>query len=89
MISVNTEDEQESDDKDKMGFSVLRCFEYVAECDLCGCMDVMHTGDCPIVNGQEIFVHNTRTAIKGFQFHQTKHGFICNSCYKHIRRKET
>ena len=68
-----------------MGLSVLRCFEYVAECDICGVMDVMHTGDAPTVNGQIIFVHDTQSAIKGFEFHKTKKGFICNDCYKKIK----
>jgi hypothetical protein len=67
-----------------MGFSVLRCFEYVAECDMCGVMDVMHTGDVPTVDGQSIYVHDTQSAIKGFQFHRTKNGFICDDCYKKI-----
>lgn len=71
-----------------MGFSVLRCFEYIAECDICGVMDVMHTGDMPTVNGQEIFVHDTQSAIKGFEFHRTKHGFICNDCYKKLQGKK-
>lgn len=68
-----------------MGFSVLRCFEYVAECDICGVMDVMHTGDEPTVNGQTIHVHDTPSAIKGFQFHKTKNGFVCDDCYKKIK----
>ena len=61
-----------------MGLSVLRCFEYVAECDICGTMDVMHTGDRPTVDGQTIYVHDTQSAIKGFQFHKPKNGFICD-----------
>lgn len=71
-----------------MGFSVLRCFEYVAECDICGVMDVMHTGDRPKVNGQTIHVHDTQSAIKGFQFHKTKNGFICDDCYKKIKGRK-
>jgi len=71
-----------------MGFIVLRCFEYVAECDMCGVMDVMHTGDTPTVDGQSIFVHDTQSAIKGFQFHQTKNGFICDDCYKKIKGRK-
>ena len=70
-----------------MSFSVMRCFEYVAECDVCGLMDVMHTGDCPTVNGKEIFVHDTHTAIKGFRFHQTKNGFVCDQCYKRLKNQ--
>lgn len=71
-----------------MALKILRCFEYIAECDICGAMDVMHTGDCPTVNGEIIFVHNTQTAIKGFEFHNTKHGFICDDCYKRIKKQE-
>ncbi len=71
-----------------MGFSVLRCFEYVAECDICGVMDVMHTGDAPTVDGESIYVHDTQSAIKGFQFHKTKNGFICDDCYKKIKSQK-
>ncbi len=68
-----------------MALTVSRCFEYVAECDSCGYMEVLHTGDCPVVNGVEIFVHNTQTVIKGLEFHQTKNGFLCDDCYKKIK----
>lgn len=76
-----------------MGFSVLKCFEYIfeyiAECDICGTMDVivMHTGEAPTVDGESIYVHDTQSAIKGsqFQFHRTKNGFICDDCYKKIK----
>lgn len=71
-----------------MGFTVMRCFEYVAECDICGVMDVMHTGDAPTVDGQSIFVHDTQTAIKGFMFHRTSNGFICDDCYKKIKGRK-
>ena len=71
-----------------MGFSVLRCFEYVAECDMCGVMDTMHTGDVPTVDGQSIYVHDTQSAIKGFRFHKTKNGFICDDCYKHFIKQK-
>ena len=74
-----------------MGFSVLKNFEYIyeyiAECDMCGTMDVIHTGDAPTVGGESIYVHDTQSAIKGyqFQFHRTKNGFICDDCYKKIK----
>ena len=71
-----------------MGFNVLRTFEYIAECDICGVMDVMHTGDTPTVDGQDIYVHDTQSAIKGFQFHRTKHGFICDECYRQIQDRK-
>ena len=71
-----------------MGFSVLKCFEYVAECDMCRVTDVLHTGDTPRVDGRYIYVHDTQSAIKGFQFHRTKNGFICDDCYKKIKGRK-
>ena len=33
-----------------MGFSVLKCYEYVMDYDRCGSMEVLHTGDRPTVD---------------------------------------
>ena len=68
-----------------MGFRIMRCFEYGAECDECGEMDVLHTGDTLTINGQEIFVHDKQSAIKGLQYHRSKGRYLCDRCFKKMK----
>ena len=68
-----------------MGYSVLRCFEYVMECDTCGAMEILHTGDFPTVDGKSIYVHNRNTAIKGALYHQSKGKLLCDECFAELK----
>lgn len=68
-----------------MGLQVIRCFEYVIECDVCGEMDVMHTGDFPTVKGKSIYVHDISSAIKGFEYHKSKGRLLCDKCFRKMK----
>lgn len=71
-----------------MAFSVLKCYEYVMECDKCGVMEILHTGDRPHVKGEELYVHNKHTAIKGALYHQSKGLLLCDKCFKSHRKEK-
>ena len=61
-----------------MGLSVRRCFEYVFECDDCGAMDVVHTGDS--VSRGEV-VHDKESARRVCKFHTSNGKVLCDECF--------
>ena len=65
-----------------MGFSIQKCYEYVIGCDMCGSVEVLHTGDCPTVDGETIYIHDINTAIKGALYHRSKGLLLCDECFK-------
>jgi len=60
-----------------MGLMVMRCFEYAFECDDCGAMDVVHTGDS--ANGE--VVHNKESARRVCKFHTSNGLVLCDECF--------
>ncbi len=64
-----------------MSVLILKCYEYQMYCDQCGTEEVLHTGDCAEVNGEEIFVHSRDTAIKAALYHRSHGMLLCDKCY--------
>lgn len=60
-----------------MGISVLKVYEYSMVCDICGIVEVLHTGDNP----DDVYVHNIHTAIKGAGYHRSKGRLLCDDCF--------
>ena len=63
--------------------TVLRCFEYNIECDLCGNWEILHTGD----SAKGVRVHNIRTAEKVAGFRKRQGKLLCPVCYQTEKEK--
>lgn len=59
-----------------MAANVRRYFEYTIECDVCGAVEVLHTGD--EVYG--IYVHSIPTAIRAAEYGWLQDRLLCCSC---------
>jgi len=67
-----------------MGFIVMRCFEYILECDSCGDEMVFHTGDG---TDNARYIHDLNSAIKGARFHRSHGKLLCDDCFRERKMK--
>lgn len=62
---------------------ISKCYSYTFECDRCGIVAKMHTGDRS-KNGN--LVHNSLTARNACGFHQSKGMSLCDNCFRQTRK---
>ena len=73
-----------------MGFTVMRCFEYVFQCDECDDMVVYHTGDVDFARcvNREIRVHDSESARKASGYHIIGGKYLCDNCYNLMKERK-